>query len=532
MAFERLKMAVSALRGRPMQPHGPQAGYLRGLPGPTSYLATPRPVLRDPNEDVRSAWSDAAARAIDAIHNNGWIAGVTEQMTSLMIGEMLRPNLKPDFSWAGWDEKQSGDWARLAEKRFLAWANNRWECDAGGRYTLGQMQAAAVRSWFGTGEVVAEFPLIRRPGGEWGTKIRLLPTNWLSRKSEALTNLEQGVYLDRSGAPAGYLFQVKDVFGRMHEVRRAARDAFGRPIVMHVFDGNVGQVRGITPFAPILRVLRDYDQLSNATLTAAMIHAIFAATIESDYPTSEVLDALKSADEQDDEDGAENRFDAFMDQKVGWHQNVDIDLGRHGKIAHLMMGEKLQLHASEHPNSTYEAFSSFLLREVARCAGATFSDLTGDNRGDTYSSIRMGSAKQWPLMLYRRRHIPVPLSQAALEAWTEEDVDAGNLPMPGGIDAFVQHKAAVCRAEWRGPAKPEADQEKAQRAHEGYRNMGVMSDEQICADLGTDYEDVYRQRAFEKGLREELDIHGGVTNGGTDIDLMEEQAAPQSQEAA
>ena len=59
--------------------------------------------------------------------------------------------------------------------------------------------------------------------------------------------------------------------------------------------------------------------------------------------------------------------------------------------------------------------------------------------------------------------------------------------------------------------------------------MGVMTDEQICADLGEDWEDVYQQRAYEKARRDDLTIHGGVTNGGTDIDQMldpEPEAAP------
>ncbi|ORE90536.1 phage portal protein, lambda family [Stappia sp. 22II-S9-Z10] len=505
----------------------PSASYLRGLPetAPTALLHLPvRPSLRSADTDVRVAWAHAAARAVEACHNNGWISGVVNTLTSLMVGEQLRPNLRPDFSWAGWDEKQAAEWARLVERRFSIWASSPWECDAGGRRSLGQMQAAVVRSWFGSGDAVAQIPMIDRVGSTWRTKMRLIPPHQLVTSSDPMQRLNSGVYLDGDGAPAGYLLFQPDLYGQHREVRAPARDGFGRPMMVHMFDGEIGAVRGITPFAPILRVLRNYDQLSDATLTAAMIHAIFAATIESDYPTGDVLDALKDEDEQRsdlDATGA-TRFDEWMGQKIGWHQNVDIDLGRHGKIAHLMSGEHLKLHSSEHPNSTYEAFANFLLREIAACAGATFEDMTGDYRGATYSSIRMGIAKQWPGLLYRRRHVPVPFSQAALDAFIEEEVDTGAVPFPGGIAAFVEHKAEVCRAEWRGPAKPQADEVKAQKAHEGYRKMGVMTDEHICAELGTDYEDVYRQRAFEREQREAFNIHGGITNGGTDSDRMDE----------
>ncbi len=96
------------------------------------------------------------------------------------------------------------------------------------------------------------------------------------------------------------------------------------------------------------------------------------------------------------------------------------------------------------------------------------------------------------------------------------------MPLPGGIDAFVRNRAAICRADWRGPAKPQADEVKAAKAHETYRNMGVITDQMICDDLGVSYEDVYDQRGKEKRQREKADIHGGITNGGSDIDVLPE----------
>lgn len=499
-------------------PAKPTMSYLRGLPGGTPLiLSGPLPRLRDASEDVQRAWAQAAARGIDAMHNIGWIAGLVDQMASLMIGDMLRPNLKPDMSMFGWDEKQTDAWAALAEKRFMAWASNPYECDAGGRYSLGQQQAAMVRQWAGTGEALVEYPTIARPGGTWATKMRLLPSHWLSRKTEPANRLKHGVYLDGHGAPAGYLFEVGDRHGLSQEIRKAARDAFGRPIVVHAFDGNAAQVRGITIFAPVLRVLRDYDELMRAGLTQHMLQTIFAGTIESDYPTTDVMAGLQDIEEQQE---SASPYEAYLTQKVGALGSVNIDLGRHGRLAHLPDGSKLKFHTPERTADNMEQIAALLLRETAKAAGVATEDVTGDLRGVSYTGVRMGIAKHWPLLLYRRRVIPTPPSQAALEAVIEEDVDSGALPLPGGIDAFVANKAAICRADWRGPAKPVADEIKAAKAHEMYRNMGVMSDEMICGDLGVDRDDVYRTRAFERRTREDFGIHGGVTNGGTDVDSL------------
>ncbi|MCB8835948.1 phage portal protein [Aurantimonas sp. VKM B-3413] len=499
----------------------PMAGYLRGVPGSVVGLQAPRPVLRDRADNVRLAWRETNALADDATMNSGWIAGVLDQVIALMIGTELRLSAKPDLSMFGFDEKQTAAWARRAEMRYHIWSSQPYECDAGGRYTMGQIQAAAVRQWFATGEIVAEVPWVPRPGAEAATKISLLPSHWLSQTSDPFNRLFQGIRLDPHSLPVGYVFDTRDATGMMQTRERRARDRFGRPEIVHVFDGGARQVRGITPLAPALKVLRQFDQLADATLTAALIHAIFAATIESDYPTSDVMQALQDEDEVAGSGGElAGAFDAFLAQKVGWHEKVNIDLGRHGKIAHLLAGEHLKLQGSEHPNSTYEAFANFLLREIAACLGVMFEDMTGDFRGATYSSVRMGIAKKWPLMEYRRRHIPGRLATAGYQAWLEEEIDAGRMQLPGGIDAFVANRASITRCDWKGPPKPQADDVKAAKAHEIWSGLGVMTQEMICNDLGVDHEDVQEQLAREKANRERLGLPDPMMgqNGGPPLD--------------
>ncbi len=478
------------------------AGYLRGEPGISQFVpkGLGTPALRDRADDVRNAYLPANARANEAALNSGWIAGVIEQIVTLMIGSGLRLNAKPDLSFLGWDQKQSADWARYVEMRWEIWASQAYEVDIAGRYTMAQMEAAAIRQWFATGEIVGRIAEIPRNGAQTVTKVQLIPSHWLSQKTSPDNRLFQGVYQDGSGLPLSYLFEIKkDVLGSKQEVTYPARDRFGRPKIIHIFDGAVGQVRGITPLAPALKILRQYDQLADATLTAAMINAVFAATIESDYPTSEVMQALQ--DEAEQRDSQASAMDELLAQKMDWYKNVDIDLGRNGKITHLLAGEKLNFHANEHPNSTYEAFANFLLREIAACLGVMPSDLTGDFRGDTYSSVRMGIAKKWPLIEYRRRHIAGRFAQTVYEAWLEEEIDSDRIHLPGGIDTFVKYRTSLVRGDWRGPARPQADDLKAAKAYQTLMQLGVVSQEMVCNDLGVDHEDVHEQLARERVSR-------------------------------
>ena len=498
----------NAVRGAGLPASSPQhsAQYFRspGSGGAAALFAW-RPSLRDAREDVARSYVEAAARAIDALHNSGWIAGAVEQAVASTIGTGLRLAPRPDRIALGWDEEQADDWTSRVERRWILWSENPVECDAAGKHSIGELTAMVLKTWYAYGEAVSLLPSIRRDVALSRTKVQLVLPHRLVQDTDELTGFYQGVRMDSFGFPLAYRFLRDGVYKERVDI--SARDGAGRPQVVHIFQGAPGQVRGITPLAPVLRVLRQYDQLADATLTAALIQAIFAATIESEAPTEELMRALQDPTEQDDSAPAETLF-GF---KKAWYQQTKIDLGVGGRIAHLFPGESLKMNRSEHPNDTYEAFSKFLLREIASCLGMTVETLTGDYTGATYSSVRMATAEKWPLTLSRRANVCGRFLQHVYEAWLEEEIEAGNIPFPGGLMGFLAQRSAACSADWRGPAKPQADDLKSAKAHEVYKRLGVMSDRMICDDLGVDWEDVYDERAREAKKRAVLDLPDGDT---------------------
>ncbi|MGF3022649.1 phage portal protein [Methylobacterium aquaticum] len=486
--------------------HGGVSGYMRGEMSPVfrSWF----PSIRDPSDEVRAAWTRAAGRAIDVIHNSGWIAGAIDQAVANTVGAGLRPRLMPDAEALGWTEDEATDWAARVESRFLGlWANNPYECDIEGRRTFGQMQAAGFRSWFGPGEIVSESAWKRRPGATYGTKVRMIPAHRLSQRT-TYPRLIQGIQMDADWMPTSYWFRRRyGEVGAEQEIEIEARDRFGRQRIVHVFDGVPGQYRGISPLVAALETARRFDQLSGATLTSNLIRAVFAATVKSSEPTEEVLKGLLTPQElarMQSEDMSV--FDAWAAMNEGWYKSTQIDLGIAGRFAHLFPGQELEFHSAQNSASDFKDMALFLLRELLRCLGLTYESGTGDYTGATYSSVRMAVNEIFQITLYRRRNIVAPFSRPHFEAWLEEDIQAGNTPFPGGHLGFLEKRNAACRMEWVGTPKPEADNLKTAKAHETYRNMGVMTDEAICADLGQDVHDVYKQRAREMKLRARLGL--------------------------
>lgn len=486
--------------GGEIAPTQPSSSYMRGGRGVT--FSGWRPALRDAQDDISDAWEDAAARVTDLLHNSGWLSGAVDQAVANTVGQGLRLKAMPENSTFGMTDAQAADWAKLVERRFELWARNAQECDIEGQRTFAQMQAAAFRSWLATGEILAELPWRQRPWNRYGTKVRLLPPHRLSRKNETMSLLKNGVYTDLDGMPIGYLAIRKDPLMGDVEYRVRARDGLGRPRVIHVFEGVPGTYRGISPMAPALQVARQFDQLADATLMAAIVQTLFAVTITSDEPTEEVLQGLLTPQEQARMASAGvSPMEAYLDMVGGFYEGTSLNVGINGRLAHLFPGQELKFHSSNHPSSDYKDFSMHLLRELARCLGLTYESATGDNTGATYSSLQAAATEIYAITVMRRKNIVSPFCQPIYEAWLEEEIERGDVPFPGGVAGFLTNRTAACRAEWRGAPKPHADDLKKAKSHEVWKRLGVMSDAMICNDLGVDVEDVYSQLAAEMAMR-------------------------------
>lgn len=492
--------------GASIDPPRARAGYMRD--GRGMVFSRWLPSLRSAQDDVAAAWDAATARTTELAQNTGWIAGMIDQATANTVGLGLRLRAMPENDLFGMDEKAAQAWRKRVEARWDLWSSNRLECDIEGTRTIAEMQEAAFKTWIATGEILGEIVMRSRPESASKTKVRLLSPTRLVNKTEEMGRIFSGVRVNADGLPISYIAKRRDAMLGDVEYEVRARDPFGRPKVIHVFTGAPGQRRGITILVPVLKVAKQFDQLSDATLLAAIIQTVFAASITtSEMPTQEALQALLSPAEQARHmAGGGSAFDAWFEAQAGWSDGHPIDVGMAGRVAHMFPGEELKFHSPEQPTSSYRDFSLHLLREMARCLGLTYESATGDYEGATYSSVRMAVNEVYSITKARRKFILAPFLQPIYEAWLEEEIFAGTIPFPGGTEAFVRNRAAACRAAWRGSPKPVADDLKAAKAAEVYRNMGVVADQDIADDLGLDIEDVYAQRARERELRQVYDL--------------------------
>lgn len=480
----------------------PVARYMRD--GSSNLLGSWAPALRDASEDVRSSWTLAAARAIDSIHNSGWISGGVDQAVADQLGAGLKLSAQPDARVLGWSSARRSSFARELEAKWRRWSQDPIECDLRGVQTVAQMADTNARWNYGYGESVALLPIRRRPESASAVKIMMVPAYRMVLDTSEFERLRQGILHDGDGMPVAYRFRQRtDGFERTTDVR--ARDADGRRQVVHIFDGVSGQHRGISPLAPVLRVVRQYDQLADATLTTVLLQTIFAATVKSSMPSAEAFDGLTGVFDENRTAALEG-FSLYMADRMAWDERYKVDLGVSGRINHLFPGEELELHSSNHPHDNYQSFSRGLLREVARGLGVTYEAMTGDYEGATYSSVRMATAAAWQMTLRRRARISAPFYQAAFEAFLDEHVARGWIEFPGGFGAYRAQRPAVVNASWQGPARPTADDLKTAKAQGERLERGITTLAFEAAEYGLDWEEVLEQRAQETLRAAELGV--------------------------
>jgi capsid protein len=442
----RYKSSYRADAGGPMQPSylntpgiaGITGSYMRGESSPLLWAWNP--VLREPVDEVGMAWGRAAARMIDALHNSGWLKGGVDTAVAQMIGDGLQLQPKPDPTLFNNDAKAARTWGQDIKRRWDAWANDPYSCDLSGRFPIGQLCAQGVRQWFATGEILATLPYKPRPGASHGTKLNVIPSSRLTPGGANNRNV-QGVILDADGVPFAYNITNRDL-----------------------------------------------------------------ATITSDQPSADLINALSSPEEMDAGDAEETdatpgAFDNLLKMKGEWYSKTKIDMGQFGKFVHLFPGESLDLKRAEHPNTGYESFTKGLLREVARCFGLTYEQLTGDYIGATYSSVRMATADMWLLNVFRRHYIAARLMQAVYESWLEEEFELNPGLLPGGLAQFFAQRQLICRADWRGPPRPTADDLKTAKAQQVMRQERWMSRNQLCAEYGNDWLD--NQEAAQQEMEDD-----------------------------
>ena len=298
----------------------PQAtmGYLdrHNNAGPMGAIQSYGPPLRTADMDVRSGWGHVTGHVRHIVQNSGWIAGAVDQTAAYVVGTGLTPQIEPQSDLLGWEPSFAKTWARRVEKMFDDWANDPLSCDDREQWTLGQMQAAAVRGWFTTGDVISIATYRRKPEGILQDRVdrsrsRSSGDPAAIPRSHRRATIRASRWMAAGGrSPTG----SSRCRGRIARGTRIPVWSGARQQLVHSFIGDPGQVRGISPFAPVVEAIRQTQSLSDAMVLAAHAAAALVGTVTSDLPSDNLAQRMSM------EGG--DPLASMQTARVAWHEQL------------------------------------------------------------------------------------------------------------------------------------------------------------------------------------------------------------------
>lgn len=506
-------MSVSAVEVKPISQTA-IGGGIEGAERGSRELFSWVPPIISPDQQIGAVKDLADARARDSVQNDGYATGAIYTHRDSIVGAQYRLNAQPEYEVLGADEGWAEEFQRVVETRFNLVADSA-ECwlDASRRSTFTGMVRLAVGGFLLTGEVLATVEWIREALRPCRTAIQMVsPTRLSNPDGIADTrHLRRGVVIDDYGRPTHYWIRSahpSEFYDtRVWRWRKIpATKPWGRRQVLHIIEPlQPGQTRGISDMVAVLKQMRMTKRFQDIVLQNAVVNASYAAAIESELPREVVFGAMGAG-----QAGFGEMLWTYLDalkSYIGNADNIAIDGVR---MPHLFPGTKLNLKPMGTPGGVGTDFEESLLRHIAAALGLSYEQFSRDYSKSNYSSVRASMGETWKYMQGRKKVVADRFATMIYVLWLEEELHAGNIPLPPGktVDVFYDPvmREALCACSWIGASRGQVDELKETQSAvlRIQNNLSTFEDE--CARLGTDYRRIFRQRAREERLRRELGL--------------------------
>ncbi|CDZ53068.1 phage portal protein [Neorhizobium galegae] len=495
------------------------AGYLRDTR--SAVISTRHAPLSDSRDEIRRSWRRVAGLAQDMVRNSGRLSGAINQIVADTIGTELQLVPVPDpavLQKLGYSDKEISDLVGLIKKEWKYWSWNARECHLHGKFTIQQQFEIGLRDQLIFGEAVGiigwfDAAARQRYKLNTGSKPSILSPTRLVQDTAEEQRLFQGVLHDENLRIVGYRFRSEDSLTGTQDW--PAFDAIGNAKAFHVFEPTGARdVRGISPMAAAIRKNIQHEMLEDATLQMALLQTAIGISLTSEAPSQDAFEALAALKESGSGDVADQLADTFIGMyasQITKARESKLHFGSDPNINHLAPGEKLEVAGAVTPGPEYDPFSMSLSRDMARAIGVTYESFTLDNRNATYASSRVSISSIWPIVLRRRERVVAPIGDAVYGGWLDEQIATGKIPFKGGYRAFRANRDRLTWTQWRGPAKPSADDSKSAEAS-GKRLENYNTTVEIeAAELGHDADELRLQQEKEhkwytsRGMRSPYD---------------------------
>jgi lambda family phage portal protein len=505
------------------------------------HMAAWQPTLLSPDGELNVYRDRIVSRVRDMVRNDGWASGAVTRILDNAVGANLRPISKPDYRFlaavtgnASFDHSWSKEFQKAVDASWRSWAHDELGkyCDAGRNMTFGQLLRVAFRHKLVDGDSLAVMQWLPDRVGygraRYATAVQIVDPDRLSNPQQRFDQqiMRGGVEIDpTTGAAIAYHIRkahIGDWFSAAQSLtweRLERETAWGRPIVVHDFDGDRAATHrgGAGVFAAVLQRLKMLVKYDSVELDSAIINAIFAAYIESPFDRELVSEAISDGEQLNMYQAARTEFHDEHGKK--------LVLGN-ARMPILFPGEKIQTVAATRPAANFKDFEGAVLRNVATGLGLSAQQVSNDWSDVNYSSARGALLEAWKTLTRRRHDFAAGFAAPIRAAWLEEAFELDDLPLPAGAPDFISARAAYSRCRWLGPPMGWIDPVDERAGAVIGMDAGFQTLEDTCAEQGLDYEEVLEQRAYEIEQFDRLKIPRPEWVGAVAVDRIKQAPQP------
>ena len=304
------------------------------------------------------AWELAKLRerSRDLNRNDPIASAATDTLGLNIVGQGLKPQSQIRAAELGITPERAAELQRQVEKAFSLFVPT---ADSRNCLTFNEIQFLALRKIIEDGEIIALPIFARESWRKIGRAIELVESDRLGgtliqSKVPAMAG-DTGIEVGPRGEPLRYWLRKANYTSLFQDTSEfqglPARDAKGRPMVLHVFASKrPGQLRGIPLFAPVLNYFKDVADYLEAEVVTARVAACLGIFITKNNP----MDA------------------AWMNQNDTSANGDRIQNMEPGMVNYLGINESIEVVDPKRPGDTFPSFMESCLRLIGNALGLPY----------------------------------------------------------------------------------------------------------------------------------------------------------------
>jgi lambda family phage portal protein len=364
----------------------------------------------------------------------------------------------------------------ILENAFKAWGRM-GSAEVSGRMSWLDCQRFTAEGLARDGEVFIK--KIRNPRFRNGFTIQFIEPDLIDHEKNGhnednRNEIRMGVELDEFHRPVAYYILTDhpndDFFGttRSRKHIRVPADQ-----IIHVFmPSRTYQTRGEPFMAPAIAGLKMLGGYREAELVAARSAAAKFGVI-----TTPSGDEYVGDDETDD--------------------GVPIIDMEPGTYSQLPAGHEFQMIDPTHPTTAFADFESAVLRGIASGLNVSYTSLSNDLTGVSYSSIRQGTIEERDHYRLLQSFLIEHFCEPIFRSWLDAALDIGSIPIP--INKFDKFSDNI---HFRGRGFAWVDPQREISASVVGLQNGLLSMNDVAANYGRDVEELFTQIQNDKEMAE------------------------------